>query len=271
MEQTSFAEDAHEALVDEDVFTAQFAEFQDADSFELVEIARRGLAFDLELFGQELDLAIRMHEEKLNQFFRVNLRSAILDQTDGLVQKRANPFDLPDRGAGCFLNPLQQVYNPFFPFAGLRNRAEEFVIARLVFDDIRTQIQDRDIEISFEDEIEHVDDAPRSAVAVVKRMNLLELIMKNRYLRHGSVLIIEVFREILQQSAYRLFAFRRRIDGNTGSVVLQGGSGRCSDSRVVFNYDRLNIDNVVYRKETSFLDHPETRIERFPVEHNLFG
>jgi Tfp pilus assembly protein PilN len=88
--------------------------------------------------------------------------------------------------SGGLLDGVQQVEDPVFPRILIAHRLKQAVVVGLGAYDVAAQVEHRNVEQAFLDQIQHVEDAPGAAVAVVERVDALELVMDQRHLDQRS-------------------------------------------------------------------------------------
>ncbi len=88
-------------------------------------------------------------------------------------------------------------------------------------DDITAQVEDGERQQIFLDEKERVQHPPRAPVAIGKRVNRFELIMRRRHPDQGVELggFMQKPLPVRQERAEPVLAFRRRIDHLTASFA----------------------------------------------------
>lgn len=95
---------------------------------------------------------------------------------------------------GAHLHALGEKIQPAFPVAAQPHLVEQFVVQRAMFLEEQARVEHRLAQHTVGDQLQHDQQAPEAAVAVEKRVNGLELHMRQRRLderRRGLRLVVE--------------------------------------------------------------------------------
>jgi hypothetical protein len=95
-------------------------------------------------------------------------------------QQRLDGLDGGDAGGGGLLDGGEHVEHPVLPGVTLAGFLQQAVIVGLGVRDVAGKVEYGDVEQALLDEVEHIDDAPGAAVAIVEGMDAFELVMDQR-------------------------------------------------------------------------------------------
>ncbi len=203
----------------------------------------------------ELDLGVGVGKQVVDQVLAVELVLRA-DAVFGIHQRGLDGVDGFEGVAGGRFDGREHVKHPVFPGVVLAHGLQQAVVVRLGAHDIAAQVEHGDVEQTFLDQVEDVDDAPGAAVAVVERVDALELVVDQRHFdeRVGGeqfVVIDEAF-EVAHERDDVVRVLRRGVDRLSGAV-LQGCSRQFADTGVVLFQLGLDLDDVVGGEQTALV------------------
>ncbi|MNQ98972.1 hypothetical protein D3C85_1146920 [compost metagenome] len=191
-----------------------------------------------------------------------------------IVQCGLDGFYRADGLAGGFFDRHQHEQHPVLPAAFISHGLQQTVVLGLVPNYVAAQVKHRNIEHPALEQVEDVDDAPGTAVAVVERMNAFELVVDQRHLHQWvGVEQLVVIDELLQvthkpDDIFRML--RRRVD-HSPHAVLQGGPGQTAQASGVALELRLNRDDLVGGQQTRLAHRAVADIQGLAVTQDFLG
>ena len=117
-------------------------------------------------------------------------------------------FDFVQGLAGSFFDATKHVKYPRFPCSIFANGLQPAIIMRSGPDDVTAEIKNGQIEQTVLDEIKQIQNAAGSSIAVVKRMNALELIVENGHSHQRIDFIALDAIEVIEKVGDQLLNFR---------------------------------------------------------------
>ncbi len=178
-----------------------------------------------------------------------------------LVERSFDAVNGADGLKGGLLYRVERVENPSLPLVPLPNGLEEPVVVAFRSDNMAA-------------EVEHVHDASGPPVALVERMDALELVRNERHLEkrvrlEGGVAMDESF-QFSHQAQHILGILGRHVDDLAGPIP-QGGTRKRPEPRPVFLQHLLEPQNVVEGQEPGVRHLLEPHAQRLAVAEDLLG
>jgi len=204
--------------------------FQHTIGSQHVEVLRGCKAGHAQVTAQEIHPRARMVEQVVDQVVAVELAFA----TNALLGLLQQGLDSLYRGQclGCSgFHRLQHVQHPILPVVVIAHALQQAVVVRLGADDVTAQVQHRNIQQAFLDQVEHVDDAPGTAIAVVERVDAFKLVMDERHLHQGVGCIGRIVMDEAFQFPHQFPHFvgiLRRLMHHAPATVPQGSAGQAA-------------------------------------------
>lgn len=236
---------------------------QDAQPGKRLQVGRGGLPLGDACVDYELDLGVRVPEDDLDQILAVDRRRFGLHPCAHTFHQGTNPLHLFMGLLRRRFDGAQHEQNPVLPVLRIGDAAQAFVVGGTVGDDVARQEQDRDVEQPLLDQIQQIQDAPGTAIAIRKRMDGLELVMHHRHLhqRVDAVLGMDELFEIAQLVADDGLADRWGIDHLT-RFVLQRRTRNRPDAQFRLLDQADDLDEQIGRQRPC-LQCLKAAIERF--------
>jgi len=150
---------------------------------------------------------------------------------------------------------------------------QEAVIIGFGSDDVAAEVEHRDVKQSLLDEVQHIDDATGAAIAIIERVDALELVVNQRHLDEWigieySIVIDEPL-QIPHESDDDI-----RFLGGVYTVLpapsLRAVPGSLRKPAVFPFQFRLYLQHMVRRQEATIPHQIESDAKRLPVAQDLF-
>ncbi len=221
--------------------------FEHADVAELFEIDGSRLPLGDAAVYQIGDAAIRLNEELLDELVSVDVAGLPLHMLDRVFEQRLRGADFVAGPGRCLADCFEHVQGPFLPSLCGGHIEQEAVVVALGPVDMAGQVERRLIEQVAFDEIEQVEYATGSAVAVSERMDDLELIVPCGH-AHQRVDVVVGMQErfpVDEFFAQQCFAFGWGVNDLAGAIVDQLGAGRAADVQLNVFDDAADFDGQI--------------------------
>ncbi len=150
---------------------------------------------------------IGLGEDQLHQLLRVSTGRQLPPATfQRRIEKLSNGPDAAGRPARGLLDGRQHVEQPTFPVLRLCHGSQSAVVFLLRGDDGAAQVEHGDVEQAGLHERQDVEDATGAAVAIGKRMDRLELVVRHGHpdQRVEIAGLAQEVNQVLQQATIRL-------------------------------------------------------------------
>ncbi|SHL84997.1 Helicase conserved C-terminal domain-containing protein [Roseovarius marisflavi] len=216
--------------VDVVVAAARLMLFHKTTFGECLKVFRGRLPRNLEVIHDEIDASIGMPEQIIQQVLTVDLGQLASKAVLGPCHLAANGLNKRECCMRGFRDALQHVEQPPLPIPVLPDSLQVAIVIRLVPGDVTTEIKDRNVEQSRARQVEHVQNAPDTAIAIRKGMDAFELVMDERHLDERiKIADFIVIHEPLQRRHLRfdfMEILRWHIDHIPRDFISQRGAWR---------------------------------------------
>src|SRR5690606_29525898 len=131
------------------------------------------------IFNDEVNLGVRMIKQIVEQILAVQLGKLLANIMLYLLHQG---FHFGNQRNGVLRgvdNAVEHKQQPGFPVAGLSHRLQVRVVVRLAVNDKTAQIQNRQVEQVFGNQIEDIQNSSGTAIAIVERVNAFKLVMND--------------------------------------------------------------------------------------------
>ena len=147
-----------------------------------------------------------------------------------------------DRALGCHRHTAQQVEAPLGPAVFIAHGLQQAVVVRLGGGDVAAEVKHGQIKQTITLQHQEIQDPPGASVAIVKRVNALELMMGNRHPQQGIETIVGVdeVNQVGHQRLHLVSVLRWLIDRLPGGFVFQNGARQFTQPRSVLLQLRLH-------------------------------
>ena len=207
----------------------------------------------LQVALQEVDLGIRVREQVVDQVLAIKL---VLCPDAVLVvkQRRLDGVDGGQRLGGGLLHGVQHVQHPVFPVVIVTHGLQQVVIVGLGAHDVLAQVQHRYVEQPLFHQIQHIQDAPGAAVAVIKRVDAFKLVVRQRHLDQRvyrkHIGVVQKPLQVPHQRHNFRRILRRRVH-SAPRAIFQRRARQFAKTRIVAFELALNLDDVVCRQQAA--------------------
>ena len=233
--------------IDVKVASTDFLLYQKTRFCQRVQVARGRHPRNLQITLQKLDLGIRVAEQVIDQVLAVKL--VLFANAVFVVHQRGlDGLHRPQSSTSGDLHRFQHVKHPVFPNVVHPNALQQVVISALVAHNVLTQVQHGNVKQALFHQKKHIHNAARAAIAVIKRVNRLKLVMNQRHLDQWVCIkqpcIIDEPLQIGHQRNDLSRILRRRVNGSA-CAVFQRCTRQLSKACVIALQLALNLNNVV--------------------------
>lgn len=179
------------------------------------------------------------------------------DDSFKLIHHLANTLDQIYSIGRSLLYSSQYKKNPCLPFCGIISIFIPYslyqpIVFAFVSRDITTKIQYWEIQKPSDNKIEDIDDTPCSAIAIIKRVYALELVMNNshfdQWVKLTQFVIIGKLFEIGHTPHNFCSVLWRSIYNSPIAATLKPGTWCCAKSGIILFQYLLNVLNIIERK-----------------------
>ena len=131
------------------------------------------------LVDQVADTAVGLFENHVDQLTVIGFRQAFAHELGGVLREAADGGDLGGGPAGGFFHGAEHVQQPRFPGLVAGDIQQQAVVISAVSDDVSAEVENRQAQQTFLNQVQGVEHAPGAAVAIGEWMDGLELVMPN--------------------------------------------------------------------------------------------
>ena len=123
-----------------------------------------------------------------------------------------------------------------------------------------------------QNEVQHVDDSAGAPIAIVERMDALELVMDERHLDQGigieQRIVIDEALKIVHEGGDLVGILGRSVNGAAGGV-LERGAGHLAETSLIFLKLGLDLEQVVQGKQACLLHGFEAAPQCLPIAEDF--
>ena len=122
----------------------------------------------------------------------VDLGQTVPDMRFGLSDELAHGGNLGAGPGGNLLHAVEHKDNPRLPAICLGYLVEQPVVIAFVLYDVTAQVENRQRQQLLLDQVQHIDDTPGTAIAVMERVNSLELVVADGHFDQWIGVVIQM-------------------------------------------------------------------------------